>query len=996
MCGDVHPCPGPGQSIKNNSRGSRSSFNFTTDFKNFQKRGLHFIHINVRSLLPKLHEVTLLATNTKATCICVTETWLDDSVPDSEIQIDNYCILRKDRNRRGGGVCVYIRKDFSFNQRCDLDNSNLEAVWFEILLPKTRPILCGSLYRPPSQHNFYSVLDSVCSSNNDFTELETILLGDFNTDVSSEQSCTIFQNFKNFTQMFNFKQLIAEATRICKSTSTTIDLILVSDPDKISQSGVIHTCFSDHRLIYCTRKISKSFVGQHNTVNVRSMKNYSIENLHDALLAEDWSQVFLSDDVNTAWNIFKDIFSSVLDNIVPFKQIRLKQRSEPWMDSDILETIQERDKAFHKYKQNKSEGFFNTFKTLRNKVQYLVHNAKIIFFSSSIEENKHDSKSLWKILKTLGLPSRKGSNTSGPNICLNIDDSVSFDKGLIAETFNNFYTTVASKLVEQLPTCIGTYSDKFVKAFYQKLGIRLNNYSFTLVSEIKVLQYLCNLGPNKATGLDGLPSKFVKDAAPIIVGPFTHIVNLSLIHGMVPDELKNARVVPLFKKNDRLSVGNYRPVSILNVFSKILEKVVFDQVDTYFKDNHLFYEFQSGFRRGFSTDTCLIYLTDFIKLEIDKGNVVGMVLLDLQKAFDTVNHSILLMKLKACGLGNDICNWFASYLTDRQQLVDVSGIFSSKATITCGVPQGSILGPLLFLIYVNDMPAAAKSKILLYADDSAILASGKTVSEVEKALSDDLQAVSDWLVDNKLSLHLGKTESIVFGSRHKLKSQPKLNISCNGTPISQTDSVKYLGVTIDQFLSFKSMAESVLTKVNARLKFLIRKRDYLNFYTKKLLVMSLIQCHYDYACSVWYTGLTKNLKNKLQITQNKIVRFIFELDARSHVSIDHFKHLNWLPVQSRVEQIMLCHVFKINRNVAPEYLKIFFTSQDTLHNYNTRLRSKGGYCIPKVKSLGAISFSFNSAKLWNDIAFNSNVVNTGTYYSFRIAVKDVLFSRLSF
>ena len=217
-----------------------------------------------------------------------------------------------------------------------------------------------------------------------------------------------------------------------------------------------------------------------------------------------------------------------------------------------------------------------------------------------------------------------------------------------------------------------------------------------------------------------------------------------------------------------MAVGNYRPVSILNirVVSKILERVVYDQVESYFKDRNLIYDFQSGFRKGFSTDTCLIHLTDYIRRENDRGNVVGMVLLDLQKAFDTVDHAILLMKLRSSGLSKDIIRWFRSYLSDRQQLVDVSGTFSSTANVTCGVPQGSILGPLLFLAYVNDMSGVIHNKLLLYADDSAILVSGKDIATVEKALSDDLQTVSHWLVDNKLSLHLGKTESIVFGFKN--------------------------------------------------------------------------------------------------------------------------------------------------------------------------------------------------------------------------------------
>ena len=310
-----------------------------------------------------------------------------------------------------------------------------------------------------------------------------------------------------------------------------------------------------------------------------------------------------------------------------------------------------------------------------------------------------------------------------------------------------------------------------------------NSYSFSIVSENKVLKYLNSLDINKATGLDGIPSRFVRDGASIIACPLTHVINLSLIQGVVPDALKFARVVPLFKKNDKTEVGNYRTVSILTITSKVFERVVFDQVESYLDQKKLFHKFQSGFRSRFSTDTCLTHLTDFIKFQMDQGHFVGMVLLDLQKAFDTVDHGILLMKLKALGLSQDVSRWFQSYLSDRQQLVDVSGTLSSHANISCGVPQGSILEPLLFLIYVNDMSGAVCNKLLLYADDSAILAADKCLSNIETFLQKILEIVSEWLVDNKLSLHLGKTESILFGSRPRLKSQSVFSITCKGTVI---------------------------------------------------------------------------------------------------------------------------------------------------------------------------------------------------------------------
>ena len=245
----------------------------------------------------------------------------------------------------------------------------------------------------------------------------------------------------------------------------------------------------------------------------------------------------------------------------------------------------------------------------------------------------------------------------------------------------------------------------------------------------------------------------------------------------VPDELKYAIVKPLFKKNSRLDVGNYRPVSILPIISKILERAIYVQIEAYLKEKELLYEYQSGFRKSHSTDSCLTNLSDYIRVLISEGKYVGMVLLDLQKAFDTVDHDILCKKLEAMGL--DETDWFKSYLGGRKQVVVANDTTSEPGIVNCGVPQGSILGPLLFLCYVNDMPMSVKCKLLLYADDSTLIISGSDPKVIADTLSFELNSCRQWLIDNKLSLHLGKTESILFGSKRKLRKVTSFEVKCN-------------------------------------------------------------------------------------------------------------------------------------------------------------------------------------------------------------------------
>ena len=263
---------------------------------------------------------------------------------------------------------------------------------------------------------------------------------------------------------------------------------------------------------------------------------------------------------------------------------------------------------------------------------------------------------------------------------------------------------------------------------------------------------------------------------------------------------------PLFKKSSRLDPGNYRPVSILPVLSKVLEKAVNQQLREFLESNGIMFEFQSGFRSGYSTDTCLINLTDRIRSETAKGNVTGVVMIDLQKAFDTCDHSIMLQKLSKMGVTS--VDWFRSYLSGRSQCVQVGDVCSSFMDIRCGVPQGSILGPTLFLCYINDMSVALKCGLALYADDSALIASGPDANLVAAFLSEQLTSRRSWLIDNRLSLHVGKTESILFGTHRRLKGVDFI-VKCGDAVVKRVTSVKYLGVILDENLNFREHATAI-------------------------------------------------------------------------------------------------------------------------------------------------------------------------------------------
>ena len=556
----------------------------------------------------------------------------------------------------------------------------------------------------------------------------------------------------------------------------------------------------------------------------------------------------------------------------------------------------------------------------------------------------------------------KSSSTIG----LKDDDSgeMVFDENLVASRFNTFFCNIADKLVKKLSH--KDFNENGLIEYYKDKNVRSNSFVFDIVSEKEVEKLLLSLNVSKSTGCDKIPARFVKDATDVICSPLTYMINLSLRKCTVPSDFKMARVVPLFKKGDRSSAGNYRPVAILPVISKIYEKIVYKQFYNYLNENDLIYKYQSGFRSSFSTDSALTYMCDKIRYNMDDGYLTGLVLLDLQKAFDTVNHDILLKKLSAVGADDSVVKWFSSYVSDRKQVVQINNITSQPMSTSCGVPQGSILGPLLFIIYVNDMSRAinSDSDLYLYADDSAILVKGKDVHAIEDKLSSDLGNVKLWLEENKLSLHLGKTESILFASKSKLKKTSKLNVKVDDVVLQSKNSVKYLGATIEQDLSGDTMGYNAVKKVNTGLKFLYRQASFLDLKEKKLLCYSMLQSCFDFACNVWYRSLKKSIKLQLQTAQNKMIRFILGYHPRRHLYFDDFKQLGFLDVESRVDFLSLNTMYNICNHSAPMYMIDLIPR--FLPAHSTR-RSQLSFIVSSDGTHGSLSFKCNSVKLWNKL-----------------------------
>ena len=689
----------------------------------FKKKGLHFVHLNCNSLLHKIEEIREFVLQCKPHVMCFSESKTDSTITNEEIKLDEYTHIRRDRTRNGGGVACYVRKGVDYNERTDFSN-DFENIFIDILLPKTTPILFGVVYRPQTTLNFDELLAKSILDANSFDKQEVYIMGDTNYNLLDRKMNFILKkgyrfskDLTNYTtplylvkkyialmKTFGLKQLIEEPTRTTDKTSTLLDHILVNTPSKVTQSGVISKGISDHDIIFMTRKHENAKTGQHNTISIRSMKNYTKELLIQKLGEIQFPDYSSFVNINDAYHDFITKLLNIIDKLAPFKQVRVKSNSKPWFDGETLESIRVRDKLRKKYKKSGLKTDFDNFKNAQKQAKQNIKQKKCVYVKEQLRDNIAKPSKLWKVLKSIGLPSKSSNNA---DICLKENDVLFFEPKETSNIFKRFYENLAQTLVNKLPPAPNIYNATATKAYYDEMNI---NSSFKLeqVAVDTIEKLLEKTNANKAPGLDNLSGIFVKDGAKLLSLPLTQIVNLSIVSSLFPDPCKIAKLITLFKKGSKTNPENYRPISLLPLLSKIFEKVVHIQTEKFLKNNNILFKNQSGFRPMHSTESCLTHLNDGILEGCDSGYHTGMILIDLQKAFDTIDHEILLQKLNLMKFSTEAISWFKSYLANRTFLVKVGSALSDPGDLKCGVPQGSILGPLLFLIYINDLPQSVK------------------------------------------------------------------------------------------------------------------------------------------------------------------------------------------------------------------------------------------------------------------------------------------------
>ena len=978
----------------NNNNGTNSEIGFNENtlslsFQEFEnkvlkntqwKKGFSILHLNIRSINKNFENFKhfLIGLRIEFDVICLTETWWEEKHLVNKYQLQNYTVFHQIRNntlkKTGGGVCIFVKKSLT-TKTCEglnINNADCESMSIEIINKKSKNIILTTVYRPPNGNvkNFTKFLKSHYNKTKD---KDFYLIGDLNINVFEYNKNKNTTNFFNKIFQNGLIPLISKATRITSNTSTAIDNIITNTFLKhITQAGIIKTDLTDHFPIFCiVDKIAeKQPIKQ--KINTRKFTNDAKCYFNSLLLNEtDWNLLYDSTDINCAYELFEKLFKNAYDKAFPVEEKTVSpiKSKSPWFTAGLRKSSRKKQKLYEKFLKNRTWKNEKNYLTYKKRFEKIKLTAKKNYYNQQTCKYKNNTKKTWDVIKEV--EGKKRVPSDSPN-CVLVNDKLCRDQNTIAEKFNKFFINVGPELASKIQHEMQNHL-----TYVSPCQNTMENNELTETEFIKAFN---SLKLNKAPGLDDFNVNIITQSFQIIKTPLFFLFDMSLKQGIFPDSLKRAKIIPIYKKGDPYDVSNYRPISILSCFSKILEKIMYNRLERYLITNKLLSQSQYGFQAAHSTEQAILYLTDKISKRFENKLYTLGIFFDLSKAFDTVNHKILLEKLNHYGITGSSLSWLCSYLTNRKQCVKIENHYSNFQKIVCGVPQGSILGPLLFLIYINDIQNCSEIlDFVLFADDTNIFLSGKNIQKLFTTMNEEISKINSWFETNKLTVNIDKTCYSIFHSQKQnnfVQTAPKLMIG--NKSIQRKPFIKFLGVYIDENLKWNHHIKNVVNKICRNIGILYKIRKLLNSHCLKLFYDAFIHSHISYANIAWASTYSTKLK-KIYSKQKCAQKLIVKKDAKTAINILSIFEINILKT--------LEFMYKWNNGLLPRSYETCFTK--TKHKYITR-RSKTSLSIPRCKTkYRSFAISYRGPKLWNYFkTLNKNTYTTAQ--SFKKAVKEIL------
>ena len=773
-----------------------------------------------------------------------------------------------------------------------------------------------------------------------------------NWDWSSDKSAS----FKQQCDTLNLVQIISCPTRHNPATGgdTLIDIILTNAVHKYVAVGVFANDLSDHCAISCVRS-TKLPKGNGLTVFRRCLKHFSEQAfLHDLALV-DWFRITSIPSVEDAFCFFHDHFLRLINKHAPLKKLRIKNRTNPWFSRELADLLHKRNKQWSLARRSQTAENWLSFRVLRNKCKALVRKSKAEHYLSLTADTANNHSSFWRVVKTL---QQKGA--AGPPPKIRVGDSLISDKKSMSNAFNTHFKR-AGHLFDELNAGLPQ------QTVHENTGSPAQNdfdFNFSPILVTDVLRALSTLDPKKSSGPDGLDPYFLRLSAMVIAQPITDIFNLSLSTQSLPEVWKQAHVSPLLKAGDPCDVNNYRPISNLSALAKILEGQVSTQVKNFLEAHLILTPMQSGFRAKHSTVTACLNVIDDIRGAIGSKSFCAALFIDLSKAFDTVDHHVLLSVLSNMGFRHNVHEWFKSYLLGRTQCVKFGDTLSDPIILEKGVPQGSILGPLLFLMYVNHICSQSKHcKFHMYADDTILYSCAPSLDVAVSNLASDFVLLQLELTSSKLLLNGHKTKAMLFSPNSSVNVPPNIT-TLDGVTIEWVQLYKYLGIWLDNKLNFKHHIDCLAKKLKFTLSFFYRMKSCFSNTSRKKLVTSLFLSQLDYGDTVYRFACASTL-SKLDPLFHAALRFITNSPYRTH-HCTLYALVGWTSLTSRRLLHWYILTYKAILGILPGYINSkFIPVQNSL---NLRSNAWLRYVVPPIKSeSGKKSLAFFGPWSWNDL-----------------------------
>lgn len=842
---------------------------------------------------------------------------------------------------------------------------NMWMIGVEVVMNQTKYNIFAIYHSPnSSDRNFLNKFED-CMAEWTMHRNNLVILGDFNIDLDKQTFYA--KELEKTINNIGLKQLMNQPTRIYDKYKSRIDL-LISNNSELSFE-VHHTPkITDHSMIYVTLNDAVKTIPFYK--ETRDMKHFQQIQYQLDLMDKEWNST--STNTHELAEKLTNILQNTLNKHAPIRNVLINTNygHKKWWNQDIQSEIQLRDQMYKRAVMSSEGTHWTEFKQQRNRVVSIIREQKKSYYENKIDNVKNDPTEMWKTIKHL-------VNSKNAHI----KQSITFPSGIytkskeISEMFNEYFLNSLHK--------INVSINKILNREEIIANINKPQCVFHEFSQINFhqLKKLTNNMKNKQSSVDGINTKILKFSFEAIGQHFLHLINNSLDKGEFPNSWKSSLVIPIEKKTGTTVCEEFRPVNMAPTYEKQLELVVNNQVVKYIESNNLLTSLQSGFRKNNSCESALQSVIVNWKNALCEKKMIGVVFLDFTRAFETIDRQLLLEKMSRYGFCGNVLKWFKEYLTDRTQKTKFNNATSSSKATVFGVPQGTVLGPTLFIMYINDIVKYVKNcQIQLFADDTILYFVGDNADQIIDVINEDLNLLYQWLNGNNLKVNISKTKFMIIKNKYGNQVTSTRNkIHIENQEISIVKEIKYLGIIVDEHLTFANHASYITKKVAKKVNLLGRIGQNLSSWTRKTIYQSIIKPHFSYCSSILFLCSNKEI-NDLQKKQNQAMRIILRCNKYSRIQW-MLNCLEMLSVRQMIYLNTMLFIFKLLHGLMPTHLLNMCKFASDVHDYNTRYRNN--FYVRTVRT----NFAQNNLFAKGLLAYNNlpaNIKNTTNVKTFKI------------